>query len=335
MSNLSQHRLAEKLGLSSSVVSRALNDRPDRHARVAPATRERIREAAQRLGWRRNRVAEALKRGRTPDIGVFLPPQADRLIADLVIGMAEVAEPARLPLGITFDTGADAYRRFFTRNAHEPRSGLITYPYLYTSAELAKLARVYRREGGAIVLLNADVRETGVPVVEIDEAAGGRLAARHLLDRHCQQLAVAGQYRSRTDGFRIVAAEAGTPVTVVDDKNDGQDQEPALLELMEKIVRWLAAGKKPVGVFAINDRLALRLIRLALARGIAVGTDLLVIGFDDLELAADMTPALTTLHQPFRDLGRTAVTVLMQLLEDGHPAPVTSLPPHLIIRETA
>jgi len=58
-----------------------------------------------------------------------------------------------------------------------------------------------------------------------------------------------------------------------------------------------------------------------------VGTDLLVIGFDDLELAADTTPALTTLHQPFRDLGRAAVTALRQLLEDGPPAPVTSLPP--------
>jgi LacI family transcriptional regulator len=335
MSSPSLQQLAKKLDLSVSVVSRALNDRPDRHARVAPATRERIREAAQRLGWQRNRVAEALKRGRTPDIGVFLPPQANRLIADLVIGLAEVAEPARLPLGITFDTGADAYRRFFTRNAHEPRSGLITYPYLYTSSELAKLARAYRREGGAIVLLNADTREPGVPVVEIDEAAGGGLAARHLLARGCRQLAVAGQYRSRATGFRAVAAEAGSAVTIFGENDEGQDQEPALIELVGKIVRWRAAGKKPVGVFAINDHLALRLIRLALARGIAVGTELLVIGFDDLELAADTTPALTTLHQPFRDLGRAAVTTLMQLLEDGHPAPVTSLPPRLIVRETA
>lgn len=335
MPSPSLQQLAEQLGLSVSVVSRALNDRPDRHARVAPATRERVRKAALRLGWQRNRVAEALKRGHTPDIGVFLPPKADRLIADLVIGMAEVAEPARLPLGITFDTGADAYRRFFARNAHEPRSGLITYPYLYSSTELANLARAYRREGGAIVLLNADVREPGVPVVEIDEAAGGRLAAQHLLARGCRRLAVAGQYSSRADGFRAVAAAAGATVTLVGKNDDEQDLEPALIQLLGKITRWLAAGKKPVGVFAVNDRLALRLIRLAMARGIAVGTELLVIGFDDLELAADTTPALTTLHQPFRDLGRAAVTTLMQLLEDGHPAPVTSLPPRLILRETA
>ncbi|MEI8078752.1 MAG: LacI family DNA-binding transcriptional regulator [bacterium] len=333
MPTLSQ--LAEQLGLSVSVVSRALNDRPDRHARVAPATRERIRATALRLGWQRNRVAEALKRGCTPDLGVFLPPKADRLIADLVIGMAEVAEPARLPLGITFDHGTDAYRRFFTRNAHEPRSGLITYPYLYSSAELSNLARAYRREGGAIVLLNADTREPGVPVVEIDEAAGGRLAARHLLARGCRQLAVAGQFRSRATAFHAAAAAAGTAVTFVGKNDEVKGQEPALIQLAGKISRWLAAGKKPVGVFAVNDRLALRLIRLALARGIAVGTELLVIGFDDLELAADITPALTTLHQPFRDLGRVAVTTLMQLLEGGHPAPVTRLPPRLIVRETA
>ena len=81
--------IAAELNLSVSVVSRVLNPAPDAHAKVAPRTRARVLEACQRMGYRRNRTAEFVKRRRFPGIGVFIPQTANTLTANLLFGISE------------------------------------------------------------------------------------------------------------------------------------------------------------------------------------------------------------------------------------------------------
>ncbi|MFO7535980.1 MAG: LacI family DNA-binding transcriptional regulator [Kiritimatiellia bacterium] len=96
--------IAEQAGVTVSVVSRALNARPDKPARVAPETKRRIEDVARALGFRRNRAAEFLKRGKSPVIQVCLPPRANERTADPVMGIADAAESEDFSLG--FFSGA-------------------------------------------------------------------------------------------------------------------------------------------------------------------------------------------------------------------------------------
>jgi LacI family transcriptional regulator len=82
--------------------------------------------------------------------------------------------------------------------------------------------------------------------------------------------------------------------------------------------RLFALGDPPTAIFAFNDNLAIGAIQAARARGLRVPEDVSVIGFDDVEHATIVTPALTTVRQPLAEMGRTAVSLLNRLIEGKH-----------------
>jgi LacI family transcriptional regulator len=84
----------------------------------------------------------------------------------------------------------------------------------------------------------------------------------------------------------------------------------------EAAQQLLALSEPPTAIFAFNDNMAVGVLRVAAARGLAVPADLSVAGFDDVEIASLVTPALTTVRQPLQDMGRTAVSLLYRLLEN-------------------
>ena len=316
--------VARQTGFAVSVVSRALSPKPDPNARVSAATRRLIREAARRLGYRRNRAAEFMKRGGSPTVGVFVPAAPNRLLADLLLGLADVLTPQGFPMQVDASATAAGFRRFFRRNLDAAHSGVIGYPYLVSDPQVSRAVATYRTRGGHVVLLNTTARPEGVPVVAMDERAGGALAAARLLARGCRRFAVLGDYQGRADGFREALAAQGATAVAFESGPNG----------LEKAAAFCRRGPGPAGVFAVADALALRLIRLLQNRALRVGREVLVVGYDDLELAVEVSPALTTVHQPFRDLGRLAARKLIGLIYGKEESSVW-LPPRLVVRETA
>ena len=146
--------IARKTGFSIAVVSRALNPRPDEHARVSVATRRLLIRTAREMGFRRNRMAEFMRRGGLPTVGVFLPAVANRLVADLVFGISEVLSEEDFPLQIGFGAYIEGFRKFIRRNVDLVHSGIISYPALISDPDVEREVAVYRSKGGKVVLLN-------------------------------------------------------------------------------------------------------------------------------------------------------------------------------------
>lgn len=318
--------VAERTGLSISAVSRALNPKPDRNARVSERTRSLVAEAAAKLGFRHNRAAQSLKRGKQPSIGVFLPEYSNRLIADLVMGLSEVASEEGFPLSFHFGLTKESYDSFFRNVEAEAHSGIVSYPHALLSDEaVARRVREYRKRGGALVALNTDRSFPGVPVVDIDDGLGGTIAAKHLIERGCRTLACFQSFPRRTAAFLSVAKSAGVPC--------------AALESTKEVLAWMSAvpearrAKLKAGVFATTDRDALDLLPGIKALGFEPGRSLLLVGYDDLDLTDLSDPPLTTVSQPFREEGRIAMRKLINLL-DGKAESSTSLAPTLVRRST-
>ena len=119
--------IAQELGLSVSVVSRALNPNPDANARIAPHTLRLISETAARMGYRRNHAAEFMRRKRSAAIGVFVPEFSNRLIADLILGLHEEANRAGFSLQLHSGLDAASYRSFLADHNSLASTGIISY----------------------------------------------------------------------------------------------------------------------------------------------------------------------------------------------------------------
>ena len=317
--------ISRKTGFSISVVSRVLNPRPDKNARVAPKTRQRVLAAAEKLGFRRNRSAEFLKRGQAPTLGVFLPIMPNRLIADLIIGISEAASEEGFPLSLSFGQSPEDYREFVDRTAGRPHCGLITYPY-FSKPEIARVVERFLQTRGSLVLVNARAEAPGVSSVAMDDAEGGRLAAARLLERGCRRFAVFGRYEGRNQGFRRALRDASLEAEEV------PADEAGLESLRQAVARRPA--RSPLGVFAVTDRSAFMVLGAFQRAVAAVGRDLLLVGYDDLDCAAWTTPALTTVRQPFDELGRISVRLAIEAIY-GRPARLEKVLPRLVVRETA
>jgi len=315
--------VARHVGLSVSVVSRALNRRPDKNARVAPDTVRKITLAAKALNFRRNRAAEFVKRGALPTIGVFVPPAVDRLMADLLFGIAEIAREDDFPLQIDSDFSLQGFRRFMRHNLDLAHSGVISYPMLITHPQIAREVELFRAGGGKVVLLNSALKIPGVPVVGMDERLGGRLAAERLLARNCKCFALAGEFKERGPGFEEKLTAAGCSMESFSEDAGG----------LRELVKFCRSAAKPVGIFAVNDRLALVIIRSLRGAGLVVGRDVLVVGYDDMEMANESDPPLTTIHQPFREEGHLAARKLINLIY-GETEQSVLVSPRLVARES-
>lgn len=318
--------IAARSGFSVAVVSRALSPRPDQNALVALATRRLLVRLAHDMGFRRNRTAEYMQRGGSPTVGVFLPARANRLVADLVFGISEALAEVDLPLQIGFDNYVDGLRRFIRYNVDLSYSGIISYSPLLDAPAVEREVGEYRSKGGKIVLLNTLIQLSDVPVVSIDNRQGGRLAAARLLARGCRRMAVVGAFAGRNEGFRQELAKAGmTPREF--------PEEAAGSRVLARFCRD-ASADAPTGIFAVTDVLALRVMKALSQTSHSIGRNVLLIGYDDLDLTAEVTPALTTIHQPFLEEGRLAGRKLTRMI-NGEQESSVSIPPRLVIRASA
>ncbi len=313
--------IAEKAGFTVSVVSRALNPRPDRHARVAPDTKARIEEVARELGFRRNRGAEFLKRGKSPVIQIFLPGKAYSQTADLMFGMAEAAAKEDFPLSFSFGITENSYSHFLQSAIRNRSCGVLAVQPVMAPGFWSRFEPAI--DSLKMLSLNARSASPGhVPVLSIGYQEAGSLAADHLVARGCARLAVIGRAPQRILGFQGSARLKATPVHCF------QPSETTAL------ASWIREAAKPVGIFALTDILALKVIRHVQRLGLRVPEDVRIVGHDDSEFAVHLDPALTTIRQPYREQGREAVRMIIRMMY-GETVDSKIIQPALIVRESA
>lgn len=323
--------VAALAGVSVATVSRVLNGRPD----VAPATRDAVLRHARALGYISSRNTRALATRRTGLVGLTVPyirGEGD-FFAEIVAGAADALyeRDARLVLCPTRHEH-DREVSLLDRLLHGTTDGsLIILP----SESPSELAALHARGYPFVVVDPRVTLGDDVAVVAATNVLGARLAMEHMIALGHRRIGAvtgpAGWSASvdRLAGYHAALAAAGLPVVpdlvAAADFTAGGGEEAAR--------RLLALDPPPSAIFAFNDNMAIGVLRAARARGRAVPDDLSVVGFDDTELSAIVTPALTTVRQPLDEMGRAAVGLLYRLIEGRPPeAPRLEVATRLVVR---
>ncbi len=329
--------IAEKTGFSLSVVSRALNPKPDQ--KVADATKEKIEAAMRALNYRRNHAASQLARGRSAAVGVFLPNYGYSLIADLVIGISEEAAANDFQCNFYFGLDSRDYLQFIHSAKDTAGSGIISYQVHNDFFEEGAGAAIeeYGRQGGKILLLNSPKRAGAYySSMGIDNYGAGRMVAEYLCSKDCKRFCVltpspSWQMEQRLAGFSDFLREKGieTKVYVI---QSAWFHQYGNIDLAE-----LTRGNCRTGIFALNDYLAMDTIRVFGKAGWTekIGQDFLIVGHDNIPGCQYTLPALTTVEQSFRELGRCSMKKLLWMMTGSGPKTSKLPKPKLILRESA
>lgn len=304
--------IARIAGVSHSTVSRALRDSP----LISPETARRIQTIAHELGYRPSAAARSLVTRRTEAIGVVVTSIADPFNGEVVAGIEEVANQNGYSV-ILATSQADPQREMAVVRSFQERrvDGIVVASSRVGALYLPTLAEMQI----PIVLLNNQHPSEFVHSVSIDNLDGARQAVRHLIGLGHTAIAYIGDESGlesdaeRLKGFEQAMSEARLNIQPEfvrrgDGKPDAAAREALLI---------LALENRPTAIFCYNDMSALGALNAAAELNIPVPEELSIVGFDDLFFAALMRPALTTVHQPKKELGRRATQLLVELLNGG------------------
>jgi LacI family transcriptional regulator len=304
------HDVAREAGVSTSTVSRMLDERlpPSRSE-----TAERVRTAAQKLGYRRDIYASALRRQHTGTVGVLVPRLSDTVMAILFEEIARACAQ-RSGFAIVATTQDDPAAE---RTAAQTLLGQRVDGLILTTARLDDdfTAQLRADEVPHVLALRTD----GVsPSSTGDDELGGYLATRHLLDLGHRTIGVVAgpDYASssvgRVRGHRKAMDEAGIPV---DDRLIRASTFG--MESGEDVARILLGEPgRPTAVFAVNDNTAIGVLAAAQSLGLTVPNDLSVVGYNDIPLSERLPVPLTTVRVPLAQIADAAVELLNRRADD-------------------
>lgn len=322
--------IAEQAGVSYASVSRALNDQPG----VGPKTKQRIRSIAARLGYTADAHARALVTGRVPFVGLVVPDITNPFFPAIARGAQEVLEAHGYSL-LLQDTAwqLDRVRHSFDLLTSRRVSGLIMAAALDGLVE--SLGLRWRELRRALLLVGHPAPpRSGASSVLVDDRLGGALVGRHLAAQGWRRVAYLAGPRSerssrlRLDGLRRALGVGASKAKVVAASHgqwtvqSGYEQAKALLD----------RRRRPDALFTANDLLAIGARHAAAERGLELGRDLGLVGYDDIDHAAHMGVPLTTVAQPKVEVGREAARLLVAAVEGDGARRRVMLEPTLVVR---
>ncbi len=327
--------LAAKLDLSITTVSRALAGYGD----VAEATRQRVLQAADEMGYVPDVTARRLQKGRTDTLGFVIPtfgPRfSDPFFSELLAGIGNEAARHNFDLLVSTrppDTPQEqaAYRRMTEGRLVD---GILV---VRTRAKDSRIAYLSQTDLPFVVFGRSDL-DVDFAYVDEDGFRGLELIAQHVIDLGHRRLAYIA---APQDLMFCTYRQAGLESTLERNGLSLTDDYHIVSDLTQRggfgaMNRLLDLPTPPTAVLCCNDLMALGAITAAQKRGVVVGRDLVVTGFDDIPLAEHSHPSLTTMRQPIYDIGRQICNMLIRTiqgdeLEERH----VLLQPELVIRES-
>lgn len=325
--------IARLAGVSHSTVSRVLNKKPD----VDVTTRERVLQVMQEQGYVPNLAAAQLAGGRSQILGVLVPSLAWPFIPDIMQGV--VGASLHWPLipeimrGVTEFIGETSYELLlYSISRHKDHRDVINriLATQLVSGLLAilpgeaadDLMRAHEQELPLVVIDDQGV-VNGLPWVGTDNRYGAYLAVKHLIGLGHRRIGhIRGLFacsEERYQGYCDALREAGLPLDPALVLQG--DFEIASGQACARV--FFAMPERPTAIFVGNDQMAYGVLAAAEQRGVRVPHDVAVVGFDDIPLSAHIRPALTTVRQPFFEMGQCAAELLLSLAD-----PNASFPHH-------
>ncbi|GCE06534.1 LacI family DNA-binding transcriptional regulator [Dictyobacter aurantiacus] len=309
--------IARLAGVSKTTVSRVLNNKPD----VDPNTRERILRIVKEEGFVPSATAAGLAGGRSHLLGVLVPSFTWPMIPDIVCGIAETIGNTAYELVLyslndkTRENGeGDIIDHILSTN-------LVAGILAVLPGQSSKFVIRLHQHGFPVVLIDDQDDPPLVPWIGADNQCGAYDAVKHLLALGHRRIAhIQGPMkyvcsRERYEGYCQALREHGIPVEptlVIEgafDTASGRDAAQTLLSLPE--------DQRPTAIFAGSDLMAYGVLAFAEEQGIDIPGELALVGFDAIGSSALVRPALTTVKQPFQEMGQRGIEVLLSIIEQS------------------
>jgi DNA-binding LacI/PurR family transcriptional regulator len=322
--------VARLAGVSTATVSRALNGT----GQIAAPTRAAIEAAVEQLGYRPNTIARSLVTKSTQTIALLLPDITNPFYAALVSGIQQYAlSHDHTMLLCTTEGDPEREEQYLSLLRAKQVDGALVDGLVLPSDRIARFVQ----DGFPIVCLDRDIDSSSIPLVQVDNRLGGRLATEHLVRLGHSRIAHVTGVRAlhisedRLSGYREALVAAGIeadPRLVAEGRfteEGGYEAARALLESRPDLT----------AVFAANDLSALGVLNAMAEHGRRVPEDVSVVGFDDLRLSAFTSPPLTTVKQPAVEIAQLATEILIGLTKGEEVRQMRHfLEPALVVRDS-
>lgn len=326
--------IARATGVHVSTVSRALD--PKRNATLSDDVVKKIRQSADALGYRPNRVAYSLRTNRTMTIGVMIPDITNTLFPPIVRGIESVMEPEGYA-SILVNTDGQQGREVALLATLRDRGvdGIVHTAALRDDPSIVKAAQ----SGLPVVTLNRKIEGAPIPYIINDDRAGIAAAYQHLTEfGHSRIAHIAGPSDLSTGQLRraafVEAARAGgaNPATLTISEAKRFDEEEGCRCALEVLDR----APETTALLCANDRLALGALRALSLRGLSCPADVSITGFNDMPFLDLIPPGLTTVRIRQFEAGQTAARSLLALMrDDTDPVPVETILPVELVRRNS
>jgi LacI family transcriptional regulator len=321
--------VARLAGVSTATVSRSLNDT----GQVGEAKRIAIAAAIEQLGYRPNTIARSLVTQATQTIALLLPDITNPFYAELVTGIQLLTlERDYTMLLCTTDFDPEQEERYLRLLRAKHVDGALVDGLVLPPERIARFVE----DGFPIVCLDRDVNSPSVPLVQVDNRMGARLATEHLLSLGHTRIAHITGAPARISEERLLGYQGALEAA-------GVAPDSSLVAMGDftemgghaAMTALLAAEPGLTAVFAANDLSAIGAMNVIAAGGRSVPGDVSVVGFDDLRLVRYTSPPLTTIRQPAGEIARQATDLLLGMIGGGKPDKLHHLLlPELVVRSS-
>ena len=299
--------VAKRAGVSPATVSRVINGT----ARVDEEKRERVEKAIEETGFRPNELARALYRKSSKIIGVIVPDIENPFFSELAKAIEKEAyEQEYRILLCNSDDQKEKELANLQMLAQLQADGVI----LMTNT--GEKSQSYEAVSMPIVFVDRRLDEMGqISVIEADHYAGGKLAAEYLIACGCRKITcIRGPQelssgKKRYEGYREVCRQYSMKERFVDSTYKYEDGAKAAEEVLRRY-------PDTDGIIACNDMTAVSVYKVLQKRGYRVPDDIQIIGFDGVKFGRFLTPELTTVAQPIKEMGKCAVQMILGTVKE-------------------
>ncbi len=328
--------IAKEVNTTAATVSRALSD----HPRISDETKRSVHLAATKLNYKRNRVASSLRLGKTHLIGVIIPSAEINFFGSVVHGIESIAN--------LHGYNVLLYQSNESREYEE--KGLETFLSARVDGILVSLAKgtldyshmeQIKKRGVPIVFFDRTNDDLGIDSVVIDDYKGAYMATQHLVTNDYMRIAhIAGpghlkNFKERIRGYKEALQDAGRSV----DESMIYYGNVSIESGREGARHFLSMPDPPDAIFATEDFTALGVMKELKERGIKIPEEFGIIGFANEQFGEHITPTLSTVDQQTIQMGKSALTLLMDQIEKrdekGRNRQIIVLEPGLICRDSS
>lgn len=318
--------IARALGVSVATVSRALQNNPA----ISRQTRERVQKAAAEMNYARNFIADSLRSGQLPVIGVIVPHAVTLFYSSIIDGIEQAAAAAGY--GVVSMNSHESYEEERSnieamRNLHV--AGVIVSVTQETT-DFSHFLASEGREQLPVVFVARDIPSTegNFSSVVADSVEAAHRATRHLIEQGCRRIAMLcgpGQMKmvkERKHGY-IEALHDNRLLVRPEYVAYSDIDTPSAIDATQQL---LDLPERPDAIIAVNDTLLFGAMKALKMEGLDIPGDVALIGFSDVEYVEDVTPTLSTIEDQSHLMGKTACELLLRQIH-GDTTPVHTIVP--------